>query len=541
MSKIKLFDTTLRDGFQSAGISFTVSDKLKIARALAEFGIDYIEGGWPGSNATDEEFFRLCRREGESLRKRLVAFGSTRYKKNKAHSDPNLGAIVASGARTAAIFGKTWDLHVVHALQTTLEDNLNMIEESVSYLCHKKIDVIYDAEHFFDGYKANRDYALKTIACAIKGGAFNISLCDTNGGSLPEEISRITADVISYVKKFCASIGIKPPCVPTIGIHAHNDADCAVANSLIAVSSGARLVQGTINGIGERCGNANLSSIIPALKIKLRADISISDDKLKKLTELSRYVDEILNRMPDDQQPYVGKNAFAHKGGIHVSAVTRHSKTYEHIDPSLVGNARRIVISELSGKSNILAKARDLKVDLSKDDTAARRVIEIVKKNEAAGYQYEAADGSFGILVLKALGRYRPYFNLKSYRAIIEKNPSCGGVIITEATIKLEVNGNLKYTVAEGDGPVNALDRALHGALEEFYPVLKEVVLRDFKVRVINPTSGTAAAVRVHIESADRTSSWGTVGVSENIIDASWQALVDAIDYKLAKDGIKPL
>jgi 2-isopropylmalate synthase len=533
--KIKLYDTTLRDGSQSASVSFTVDDKLKIARRLSSFGINYIEGGWPGSNATDEEFFRAASRIAD-LRPRLVAFGSTRYKRNKASADPNLVALVKSGAPTAAIFGKTWDMHVTCALRATLDENLKMIEDSVAFIRSKGMGVVYDAEHFFDGYKANPAYALATITRAVSAGAFNITLCDTNGGTLPDEIAEILSEVISHIKNIPLS-ALKGKTRPSVGIHAHNDAGCGAANSIIAVESGASLVQGTINGIGERCGNANLCSIIPALNIKLGLASGVSAPRLKMLTEISRYVDEIINRIPDETQPYVGRNAFAHKGGIHVSAVQRDSATYEHIDPSIVGNTRRIVVSELSGKSNVLAKAKELQFNLAAEDDHARDLIENVKKNEAAGYQYEDADGSFALLVLKTTGKYKPFFNLKSYRTIVESDKNSR--LITEATVKLEVDGKLKYTVAEGDGPVNALDRALHESLEEFYPELKKVFLRDFKVRVINPTSGTAAAVRVFIESADERSEWGTVGVSENIIEASWLALCDALEYKLFKDRQK--
>lgn len=523
--RVKLLDTTLRDGSQSTGISLTLDDKIKIACYLSDFGIDYIEGGWPGSNATDEEFFRRMK-DNKKLKDKLVAFGSTRHKHNKAEHDPNLVAIVKSSVKTASIFGKTWDLHVIHALRTTLDENLKMIYESIKYLRSKGIQVIYDAEHFFDGFKANKDYAIATLRKAIEAGAFNLSLCDTNGGTLPNEL----AQIIREVKK---SLNLSNSGVSTffsLGIHTHNDSDCAVANSLVAVENGVTLVQGTINGIGERCGNANLCSVIAGLKLKLNVEC-VTDAKLKKLTELSRYIDEILNRIPNETQPYVGRNAFAHKGGIHVSAIERHSKTYEHIDPSCVGNTRRVVVSELSGRSNILAKAKEIGFDISQNEEALKRIIDAVKKNEAKGYQYEDADGSFAILVLKTIGKYKPFFELKSYRTIVEKDKT--GKLLTEATLKLEVCGKLKYTVAEGDGPVNAIDKALHSALEEFYPELKEVVLRDFKVRVINPTSGTAAAVRVFIESSDGKNLWGSVGVSENIIEASWQALSDAIEYKL--------
>ena len=396
MNRIVLFDTTLRDGTQGAGLSFSVGDKLKVARALDGFGIHYIEGGWPGSNPKDEQFFKEAAKM-KFKNAKITAFSSTRYKGNKAHNDPNLLALVRSKTKAVCIFGKSWDLHVKEALRTTEQENLKMIEESVAFLKSRGLEVIYDAEHFFDGFKSNREYALKTLSAASKGGADYITLCETNGGMLPADISEIVNVVVREMPD------------TRLGIHTHNDSGCAVANSIVAVNEGCVMVQGTINGMGERCGNANLCSIIPALQIKM--GLSIEGLKsLEGLTELSRYVDEIANLLPDELQPYVGSNAFAHKAGIHVSAMARNALTYEHIDPSLVGNERRILISELSGKSNIVHKAKELSLDIRKDPDGAKKIISLVKKYEEAGYQFEDADGSFFILTKKALGQYKPFF-----------------------------------------------------------------------------------------------------------------------------------
>lgn len=520
MNTIRLFDTTLRDGSQSAGVSFSVEDMIRIARALDNVGIHYIEGGWPGSNPKHELFFKQAARL-TFKNARLVAFGSTRYKGVTAAADPNLRAIVKSGVKTACIFGKTWDLHVQHALRTTQDENLKMIADSVRYLKKKGLEVIYDAEHFFDGFKSNRAYALATLRAAFDAGADTLCLCETNGGMLPSDIQYIVRVVRQELPG------------AALGIHTHNDADCAVANAIVAVEEGCTQVQGTINGLGERCGNANLCSIIPALQIK-RGFRCLPDKKLVQLTELSRYVDDIANLLPDERQPYVGLNAFAHKAGIHVSAVERHAATYEHIDPRIVGNERKILVSELSGKSNIASKAKELSIDINTDPHAAAKIIAVVKKAEHDGYQFENADGSFHILARRALGTYRPFFTLKTFRVIVEKNNA--GQIVSEATVKLDVNGTEVHTVAEGDGPVNALDICLRKALQKFYPEIGAVSLRDFKVRVINGGASTAARVRVLIESRDEHDTWGTIGVSENIIEASWLALADAVEYKLLKD-----
>ena len=515
---IELFDTTLRDGTQGAGMSLSVDDKLKIARALDRLGVHYIEGGWPGSNPKDELFFK----EARSLRlqnAKLTAFGSTRRKDRAAHNDPNLQAILRVRTPAACIFGKSWDLHVVHALRASLEENLSMIRESVAFLKRKGKTVIYDAEHFFDGFAANPRYALKTLKAARSAGADNLTLCDTNGGSLPSRVAR----TIRAVRRELGDAGL--------GIHTHNDSDCAVANAMTAVEEGCRLVQGTVNGYGERCGNANLISVIANLRLKLGLE-SVTEEQLRSLTEISRYVSEVANIVPNDHQPYAGLSAFAHKGGVHVSAMARHASTYEHVDPAVVGHQRSILSSELSGQANVLLKARELNLDFSRDDRAVQTVIDAVKKMEHQGYQFEGAEGSFAVLVRKALGQHRKYFDLLGFRVSVEKNARTGKVV-SEAALRLRVNGLVQRAVAKGDGPVNALDNALRKALNRSYPQLRSVSLTDFKVRVIDASRGTKAKVRVLIESRDEKDEWSTVGVSENIIEASWQALVDSIEYKL--------
>ncbi len=523
---IKLYDTTLRDGAQAEGVSYSTHDKVLIAQALDRLGIHYIEGGWPGSNPKDNQFFKDIQKVHLKHAK-VAAFGSTRRKGLKASEDPNLKAIVDTKAPVATIFGKSWDMHVTHALRATLEENLAMIRDSVAFLKSKKMEVIYDAEHFFDGFRANRPYALKTLQAALEAGADNLTLCDTNGGSIPSQIT----EAMRVVKRVLPKA--------SWGIHVHNDSACAVANTLASVEGGVTLVQGTMNGIGERCGNADLTAIIPDLQLKMGHPV-LSEAQLKSLTEVARQILEISNLVPNDRAPYIGNSAFAHKGGIHVSAVSRHAATYEHVEPSVVGNKRRILVSELAGKSNVVLKGQELKMNLSKDGKAEAAILEALKKQEAEGYHYEGAEASFELLAEKALNRHKPSFELKGFRVVVERKLNGNDDVITEATLKIVVNGKEEHTVGEGDGPVNALDNALRKALEKFYPSLAETVLVDFKVRVINASAGTAAKVRVLIESRDHKESWTTTGVSTNLIQASWLALVDAIEYKLFKDAAKP-
>lgn len=531
MKTIKIYDTTLRDGTQAEEISFSVEDKILVARKLDELGVHYIEGGWPGSNPKDIKFFKEIKKE--RLNSKISAFGSTRRVGVKACDDHNLKALVESGADAACIFGKTWDLHVKEALKISLEENLELIHDSVSFLKRHFREVFYDAEHFFIGYSRNKDYALKTLEAASDAGADCIVLCDTNGGTMPDMIE----EHIREVRKI-----IKTP----LGIHCHNDCDLAVANSIMAVTArdddgkivGVEHVQGTINGYGERCGNANLCSIIPNLQQKMGGFSCISESQMAKLSEVSRFVSEIANLTHNSHLPFVGESAFAHKGGIHVSAVMKKPETYEHMRPELVGNRQRILISDLSGKSNILFKAKEFGIDIDSTDPVTQELVETIKDLEHKGYQFEGAEASFELLMKRVLGTHKKRFNLIGFRVIDEKRKE-DEPPIAEATIMVEVGGKIEHTAAVGDGPINAIDNALRKALEKFYPSLKEVKLLDFKVRVLTAGEGTAASVRVLIESGDKTDKWGTVGVSENVIEASWQALVDSIDYKLYKDEKK--
>jgi 2-isopropylmalate synthase len=519
MSLIKLYDTTLRDGTQAEDISFLVEDKIRIAHKLDEVGIHYIEGGWPGSNPKDVAFFKDIKKEKLSQAK-IAAFGSTRRAKVTPDKDQNIRTLVQAEPDAITIFGKTWDFHVREALRITLEENLEIIYDSLEYLKRHAPEVFYDAEHFFDGYKANPEYAIKSLKAAEQAKADCIVLCDTNGGTMPFEL----VEIIKAVKKH-----IKTP----LGIHTHNDSDCAVANSLHAVDLGIVQVQGTINGFGERCGNANLCSIIPALKLKMKLEC-ISSDQLKKLREISRFVYELANLSPNKHQPYVGNSAFAHKGGVHVSAIQRHPETYEHMRPEIVGNVTRVLISDLSGRSNILAKAEEFKINLDSKDPVTLEILDNIKDMENRGYQFEGAEASFELLMKRALGTHRKFFSVIGFRVIDEKRHE-EQKPISEATIMVRVGGKVEHTAAEGNGPVNALDNALRKALEKFYPKLKEVKLLDYKVRVLPAGQGTASAIRVLIESGDRESRWGTVGVSDNIVEASYQALIDSIEYKLHK------
>ena len=518
MKKITIYDTTLRDGTQAEGISFSLEDKLKIASKIDALGVDYIEGGWPGSNPKDMEFFEKIQEKPLKFSK-ISAFGSTCRANTAPEEDKNLQAIIASGTKVACIFGKSWDFHVKVALRTTMDENLRMIEESISFLKENGFEVFYDAEHFFDGYKHNPEYALATLTAAEKAGAEVLVLCDTNGGTLPGEIiqiMKITAGEIST----------------PLGIHTHNDSDLAVANSIIAVQAGAVHIQGTMNGFGERCGNCNLISVIPNLQLKAGYQC-IPQDRISSLTEVSRYVSEIANQVQPNNQPFVGTSAFAHKAGIHASAVLKAAGTYEHISPELVGNKRRILVSELSGTGNLVYKAQELGIDLSAANGQTREIIERIKKLENEGFQFESAEASLELLMRKALKEYSPSFELQGFKLILEKQGK--EEMVSEAVMKLRVEDNLVHTAAEGSGPVNALDNCLRKALEGAYPYLADVHLTDYKVRVLDEEDGTEADVRVLIESRDAKSSWTTVGVSENIMEASWQALVDSIDYALYK------
>ncbi len=522
---IEFYDTTLRDGTQAENFNLSVDDKVRITKQLDKLGIDFIEGGWPGSNPLAVEYFEKMK--GVELRHaKLTAFGSTRHFQNPPEKDPNLQALLAAETPAITIFGKSWDIHVHDALRIELEDNLQIIEDSLAYLRPRVKHLIYDAEHFFDGFKKNREYCLATLGRAIAGGAETLALCDTNGGTLAHELPPI----LERVKQFLVEQGSEA----RIGIHPHNDSDCAVANALIGVSMGAGQVQGTINGYGERCGNANLTSIIPAVIFKMGMEAEVGK-KIDKLYSTSRLVNELANLPHNRYQPYVGESAFAHKGGIHVSAVQRNPLTYEHIEPEKVGNVRRILISDQAGKSNVLHKAKKYGIKLDADDPAMASIIKELKELENQGFQYEGAEASFELLMRRAMGMDPKFFTFEGFRVMNNKyrmdTPS-----LTEATIRLYVEGNEVHTASMGDGPVNALDRAMRKALTRFYPSLEEMELIDYKVRVLSGEHGTGAKVRVLVESRDKTSQWGTVGVSINIIEASWQALVDAINYKLMKD-----
>ena len=522
MKQVKIYDTTLRDGAQTEGISFTVEDKIKIAKLLDQLGAHYIEGGWPGSNPKDIEFFRRIK-DVNFKNAKIVAFGSTRRANIKPEDDQNLKEMVASGAPAVAIFGKSWDFHVTDALKIPLDENIRMIEDSIRFLKKQGKEVIFDAEHFFDGYKANPKYALRSLKAAEKGGADILCLCDTNGGTLAFETQKIMNDVKKKVKK-------------PLGIHAHNDSECAVSVSCMAVYCGATQVQGTINGYGERCGNANLCSIIPILKLKLKIDC-VSDEQLKMLTEVSRHVAEIANLPQPANMPFVGRSAFTHKAGIHVSAVLKHPGTYEHIKPALVGNEQRVTVSELSGASNLLYKAKSYGVDLKKDTPQIKQLVSDMKELEHQGYQFEEGEASFELLVKKTLGAYKPAFTFEDFDIVTAKHGEEATKV--KAKLKLTVNGGSHETEAYGDGPINALDGALRKALEDLFPVIKEVKLTDYKVRVLDSKKGTAAKVRVIVESTDAEMTWGTVGVSTNVIEASWLALLDSIEYKLMRSAQK--
>lgn len=518
MAEIQLYDTILRDGMQAEGVSFSLEDKLAIAKRLDQLGLDYLEGGYAASNPKEREFFKRVKKL-RLKNSKVVAFGSTRRADGKVSDDASLNAILSCGTRAAALVGKSWDMHVTDVLGCSLDENIAICADSVKYLKGRRVEVIFDAEHFYDGYRQNPEYAVNVLTAAAEAGSDALVLCDTNGGSLPQEIYEITKFVCS---RFSGVV---------IGIHAHNDTGCATANTISAVRAGARHVQGTINGLGERCGNANLCIVIPDLTFKMGIE-TIGQEKLKMLSEVSRYVFEIGNLIPVKNMPYVGDSAFAHKAGLHVNAIRKRTQTYEHINPELVGNERRFLVSELSGKSNIMAKLEKAKI--SADTQLASRILARVEELENAGYQFEAADASFDLLVKKVMGTYKPAFELIKYHINIEK--LADGEILTEATVKIKVGRIVEHVVGEGDGPVNALDAALRKCLERFYPAIKAIQLIDYKVRVFNARAGTAAGVRVIIESRDKHNIWGTVGASENIVEASWQALVDSIEYKLQPD-----
>jgi 2-isopropylmalate synthase len=529
LAKVELYDTTLRDGAQSEGISFSVVDKLHIAKKLDELGIHYIEGGWPGANPKDAEFYDRLH-ELKLKHAKIVAFGSTRRAGVKAEEDNFLTVLVKSGAKIATIVGKGSDLHVINVLRTTLEENLKMIADSVRYLKAKGITVFWDVEHYFDGFKHNPEYSLKTLEVATQAGVDCLVLCDTNGGALPDEIAKAVKAAARVTK------------VP-LGIHCHNDSGLAVANTLEAVVAGATHVQGTINGLGERCGNADLCTIIPALKLKMGIDC-ITDERLASLTEVSHYVSELANIAPDPFAPYIGASAFSHKAGYHMDGVTKWPDAYQHIDPAKVGNKQRTVVSDQSGKRNIIAKAKELGIDVSSSEKEVRELIGRVKQLESLGFQYDNAEASFELLLHKTRPDYKPPFELVDFMVVVEsrRRPSTRKsmeAMLSEAMVKVKVGGKIIHEAAEGDGPVNALDLALRKALLKFYPSLKKVKLVDYKVRILEESTGTESQVRVLIESSDGVNEWRTVGGSTNIIEASWLALADGLEWWLIKHNKK--
>jgi len=520
-NRIEIYDTTLRDGAQGEGVNFSVEDKCRVAEQLDALGVDFIEGGWPGSNPRDLAFFERVR-DLKLTHARVAAFGATRRHTLSCDNDPSIQSLLKAETPVVTIFGKSWLLHVKDALRLSPEENLEIIEDTMRYLSARASCVIYDAEHFFDGYKADPEYAFATLRAAAAAGPYRIVLCDTNGGSLPETVARVTREVFEQID------------VP-LGIHCHNDGELAVANTLAAVSAGAVHVQGTINGYGERCGNANLCAVIPNLELKLSRTV-LGPERLKGMRETSRFVSEIANLSLDSRAAFVGDSAFAHKGGVHVSAVERNPMTYEHIAPEAVGNRRRILLSDLAGRANLLAKARELGVVLRDE----KRVLDELKRLEHDGFEFEAAEASFELLVSKLRGAHRPYFELLGFRVIDEHRGAL--MPMSEATVKVKVGDRVEHTAASGNGPVNALDNALRRALQRFYPSLAEMHLVDYKVRVITSNlSGSASLVRVFICSGDPDAQWGTVGVSANIVEASWRALVDSVEYKLARDGVAPI
>ncbi len=515
-NRIYIYDTTLRDGAQRADISFSVNDKLQIIDRFDDIGIDYIEVGFPASNPKEMELFKELKNKKYKYSK-IVAFGMTRYKNITAAEDSNLKQLINSGADAVCIVGKSSSLHAEKVIETALENNLSMISDTIEYLKKYFPEVIFDAEHFFDGFKENPQYALKTLNAALEAGADYLCLCDTNGGMLPDDVIEIIDKVNRQIKT-------------TLGVHFHNDSGCAVANTVIAVKKGIKMVHGTINGYGERCGNADLCQVIPNLEIKLKK-YCLKEGSLKHLTSLSRFINETANQISNPSQPFVGRNAFKHKGGMHVSGVSKLSEAFEHVYPETVGNTREILISELSGKKSIILKAKEFGIDLEDDLEKVSEILNRIQNMEHKGYQFEAADGSFELLVKEISGLKKKFFKLESFRVLNEKKED--GRMLSEATVKVLIDNNKIIETAEGNGPVNALDSALRKAIRSCYPALSKIALTDFKVRVLNEKKGTRAMVRVLIESSDGEKTWGTIGVSENIIEASWQALEDSIIYGL--------
>ena len=518
--KIIIFDSTLRDGAQAEGISFSVKDKIKIVEALDRLGVDYIEAGNPGSNPKDLEFFEKMKHTSLQHSK-LTAFGSTRRRDSSVHEDKNVQSLLQAETSAVAIFGKSWDFHVTNIIHATLEENLDMIRETIAFFKEKGKEVIFDAEHFFDGYKANPEYALLALQAAVDGGADCLVLCETNGGAFPSEVYEITKKVVETFS------------VP-IGIHAHNDGGMAVANSIMAVEAGAIHVQGTYIGFGERCGNANLSTIIPNLQLKQGLSC-IPEEQMTKVTSTARYIAEVANIHLDDKEPYVGRSAFTHKAGMHIDGVNKASHSFEHVHPNSVGNERRLLMSEVAGRSTILSKIQKISPTVTKEDPVVQEIMDRVKELEHQGYQFEGAESTFELIVRKQLGKYKPFFEIEYFKTIGE-HPAQNSEFGSSAMIKINVDGQEEISAAEGDGPVNALDKALRRALEVFYPELKEIYLTDYKVRVLDTKAATAAKVRVLIESSDGHDFWTTVGVSTDIIEASLTALVDSIEYKLLKN-----
>lgn len=523
IKKIDIFDSTLRDGAQAEGISFSVRDKIKILSLMDELGVAYVEAGNPGSNPKDLEFFRQAE-QMELKNTKLAAFGSTRRRDINVEDDKNVQSLLQANTPVIVIFGKSWDFHVTDIIRTSLEENLRMIEDTIAFFASQGKEVIFDAEHFFDGYKNNSEYALESLKAAVRGGSKCLVLCETNGGALPLEVKEITEAVQRDFAEY------------SIGIHCHNDGDLAVANTLMAVQAGASHVQGTFIGFGERCGNASLASIIANLELKM--DYScLAKGQLAQLSDSAHHLAEISNIIMAHNVPFVGKGAFAHKGGMHIDGVRKDSRSFEHIDPALVGNERRFLMSEVAGRSTILRKIQQVSPELKKDSPETREIIDELKRLEMEGYQFEEAESSFELIILKKLGKHQSFFNLDHFK-IIGEHPSRTPGLGSSAILKINVKGKESMTASEGDGPVHALDNALRKALENFYPALKEVHLTDYKVRVINTQEATAAKVRVLIESHDSVDSWTTVGVSTDIIEASWIALTDSIDYKLMKDRL---